>query len=104
MSDKEPSLTITVISAIPFQLTSGVNVNVSLLTVAITAVVSDEAEYVKVSPSVSVADKMISLAVSSLIFPSTNEPRDGATLLFPSGDSPSSGSKSSPSNPHLLAK
>ena len=67
VSDRAPSVTITVMSAIPFQFGPGVRVNVSLLTEAVTYVSAEDAEYVKVSSSISVADKVITLAVSSLV-------------------------------------
>ena len=61
------SVTITVISAAPFQFRAGVRVSVVSSTVATTFVSEDDAVNVKASPSISTAESSTANDSSSLI-------------------------------------
>ncbi len=72
VSVADPSLTTTIRIELPFQLSSNEIDNVSVLTAAITALVSAVAVNVNASSSISLAVRTISIVASSSIVVSAN--------------------------------
>ena len=80
MSDREPSVTITVMPAVPFQFASGVSVRLVPTTSVVTAEVSEEAVNSKLSSSTSEATRFTSAKPSSKIYTPSIAVMMGASL------------------------